>query len=65
MTDPIDAAILSNATGPASVTQDQTTINQHALDQQIKAARFLKAQSAANRKSKGLRFMRIAPPGTV
>lgn len=65
MADEVTTAISTNAQGPQSVTQDGTTVQQHNLKDQIEADRYLKGQTAAGRKAKGLRFMRISPPGTV
>lgn len=65
MSETLQTAIRTNAKGPASVTQDGTNVQQHNLKDQIAVDKYLKGQDAASRKSKGLRFMRVAPPGTV
>jgi hypothetical protein len=65
MADNLDDAIRQNAQGPAKVTGDAGSIDQHPLTEQIEAARFLAAQEATKLKLRGLRFNKLVPPGAT
>lgn len=55
----INDAIAENAMGPASVSVDGTSVNALDISKQIEAARYLKAQEAADKNHFGLRFVRM------
>jgi hypothetical protein len=57
--------IEENAAGPAKVSGDAGSVEQHSLADQIAADRYLAAKDAAKKKRRGLRFNKIAPPGTA
>lgn len=61
----ISDAIQENATGPAKATGDQGSFEQHSLQDQIAADRYLAAKAAASKAHRGLRFTRIVPPGAA
>lgn len=63
MSDSIQGAIESNATGPQSVSIDGNAVTQQTIESQIKADQYLKSQEAQTRKGFGLRFQKIVPPG--
>lgn len=56
-------AIKENAAGPAKASGDSISVEQHSIQDQIAADRYLASKRAANRPHRGLRFSRIVPPG--
>jgi len=60
----LDDKIRENAEGPAKVTGDAGSVEQHSLRDQIEADRYLNSKQAANTKGRGLRFSKLVPPGT-
>ena len=65
MADEVKEAIETNAQGPARVSGDEGSVDQHKLTDQIAADRYLRSVEAGKKKSKGLRFTKISPPGAV
>jgi len=63
MTNNIDDSIRTNATGPAKVSGDAGSVEQHSLQDQIAADRYLSAKNAVCSKYRGLKFNKLAPPG--
>lgn len=63
MPDDVDQSIRENAQGPAKASGDAGSVEQHPLPDQIEADRYLASKTAANSKSRGLRFTKLAPPG--
>ena len=63
--DSADAALVTAATGPQSVTSDGLTVQQHPLQDLIAAANYLRSKCAANASGFGLRFRKLTPPGAV
>ncbi len=57
--------IRNNASGPAKASGDAGSIEQHKLSEQIAADKHLASKDAVNHKSRGLRFNKLVPPGTV
>ena len=64
MADHLEEKIRENAEGPARVTGDAGTVEQHKLTEQIAADKYLASKEAAKKKDRGLRFNRLIPPGT-
>lgn len=56
-------AIRENAAGPAKASGDSMTVEQHSIQDQIAADRYLASKAAANKPHRGMRFTRIVPPG--
>ena len=65
MADNLDNKIRENADGPAKVTGDAGSVEQHDLSEQIEADRYLCSKEAAKSKSRGLRFNKLVPPGSA
>jgi hypothetical protein len=65
MADELDDAIRQNAQGPAKASGDAGSVEQHPLPEQIEADKYLAAKDAAKSKSRGLRFNKLVPPGTI
>ena len=63
MPDDLQQTIHDNAAGLAKATGDAGSVEQHNLRDQIEADRYLASKTAANAKSRGLRFTKLAPPG--
>jgi hypothetical protein len=63
--DELNDTIRDNAAGPAKVSGDAGSVEQHDLADQIAADRYLAAKDAANKKGRGLRFNKLSPPGTA
>lgn len=61
----IRQAIEENAKGPKQVSSDGTSVQQHSIDDQIKADRHLAQQDAAKKPRRGLRFTKLISPGSV
>lgn len=63
MPDELEEKIRENAEGPAKVSGDAGSVEQHPLSEQIAADRYLRSKEAARSKGVGLRFTKIVPPG--
>lgn len=63
MPDDLENTIRENAQGPAKVSGDAGSVEQHSVSEQIEADRYLAAKQAAKSKRRGLRFNKIVPPG--
>lgn len=62
---PLDDIIHENARGPAEAHGDSGGVKQHSLKDQIQADRYLASKQAAKKKSRGLRFSKLSPPGSA
>ena len=62
-TSQINNAIEENATGPKKAKGDSGEVEQHALKDQVEAARFLASQKAAQGKRLGIKVSKITSPG--
>lgn len=68
MTDELKQAIIDNASGPSEVRGDSGSIRQHSLVDQIAADKHIAATEAVSDKTKktfGVRFGTLVPPGAV
>ncbi len=64
--DAVDDAIVANAQQPARVKFGNREVEQHSIDDQIKAAQYAAAQEVAAAGPPGhfgLRFSQLVPPG--
>jgi hypothetical protein len=59
----LDDQIQQNASGPAKASGDAGSVEQHKLSEQIAAAKHLASKDAVTKKSRGLRFNKLVPPG--
>lgn len=59
------SAVLSNLSGPQSVSGDAGTVQSHSIPDQIMAANYLAGAAAAGNRRRGLRFNALVPDGTV
>lgn len=66
MADDLHDAIAENAKGPKKAKGDSSEMEQHDLQDQIAADRYLASKAAsASKKSLGLKLFKTIPPGTV
>ena len=65
MAESLDEAIRENAEGPKRAAGDSGSVEQHSLQDQIAADRFLASKKAAASKGLGVRMTKIVPPGTT
>lgn len=63
MADDLEDKIRDNAVGPAKVSGDAGSVEQHSLADQVEAAKFLASKEAVKKKSRGVRFSKLVPPG--
>lgn len=55
--------IAENAAGPKRAQGDEASVEQHSIQDQIAADRYLASKAAMRRPDRGLRVSRIATPG--
>lgn len=65
MSTEIEDAIQSNATGPRKASSDGVSVEQHDLEDQIEADRYLKSKTVAASGLAGLRRVVVSPPGPI
>ena len=61
--DNLDQTIRENAAGPAKVSGDAGSVEQHDLESQILADRYLASKEAVAKSNRGLKFNKLVPPG--
>lgn len=59
--DALNAAIQ----GPAKVSSDAGSVEQHPLSELIRADQYMASKCAASKRRRGLRFTRLIPDGAV
>lgn len=59
----LDAALRENAAGPAKVTVDGQTVEQHSIADQIELDRYVNSKAAMVRVNRGLRLSVFGQPG--
>lgn len=65
MPDDVKTQIEENAQAPRRVSADGVEVDEHPLQDQIAADRYLDSQTSQANPSRGLRFTRLKPPGSV
>ena len=63
MADDLQDEIRENAQGPAKVSGDAGSVEQHKLSEQIAADKHLASKEAVTSPKRGLRFNKLVPPG--
>jgi len=61
----LENTIRDNAAGPKRATGDSGSVEQHSLDDQIAADRYLASKKAARSKGLGIRLSKLVPPGSA
>jgi len=59
----LENTIRQNAEGPAKVQGDAGSVEQHRLEEQIAADKYLAGKKAVQSRQRGLRFNKLVPPG--
>ncbi len=57
--------IAENARGPRRVQGDSGSVEQHSLQDQIAAERFLQSKKAAQKQGLGIKLTKLSPDGTI
>ena len=65
MAENLDNSIKTNAEGPAKVSGDSSSVEQHKLSEQIAADKYLESKKASRAKGLGVKLAKISPGGTV
>lgn len=65
MSDDLETAIIENAQGPAKVSGDAGSVEQHKPSEIIAVDRHVSAKRAVQTKNRGLRFNKLVPPGAA
>jgi hypothetical protein len=63
MADNLEDAIRENAQGPAKAAGDAGSLEQHKLNDQIAADKYLASKAAVKSKRRGLVLNKFVPPG--
>jgi hypothetical protein len=63
--DALVAALLANAAGPASASNDTGSVTQRSVTEIIEAVKFVASMRGANSTSRGLRMNALRPSGAV
>lgn len=61
----LDTQIRDNAAGPKKATGDSGSVEQHPLNDQIAADRYLASKKAAKSRGLGIRLTKLVPPGSA
>ena len=61
----LDTQIRDNAAGPKKATGDSGSVEQHSLNDQIAADRYLASKKAARSRGLGIRMSKLVPPGSA
>lgn len=64
MPEDLTNTIQDNASGPRRAAGDSGSVEQHGLNDQIDADRYLESKKATRKKGLGVKFVKLTPPGT-
>lgn len=65
MAETLDNSIKTNAEGPKRASGDSGSVEQHGLQDQIAADKYLESKKASRSKGLGLKLVKLSPGGTV
>ena len=65
MTDTLDNSIATNAQSPKKASGDSGAVEQHPINDQIAADKYLESKKASRAKGLGIKLAKISPGGTV
>ncbi len=65
MAEDLDNTIRDNASGPKRASGDSGSVEQHSVNDQIAADKYLASKQAARGKGLGVKLAKISPGGTV
>ena len=63
--DTLETKIRDNASGPRKASGDSGSVEQHGLQDQIAADKFLESKKASRSAGLGIKLVKISPGGTV
>ena len=61
----VESALSAAISGPKRVKTDAAEVEQHTVDEYVKAAQYLGGSAAGSRPRRGLRMTKVIPPGAV
>ena len=61
----LDTQIRDNTAGPKKATGDSGSVEQHSLNDQIAADKYLASKKAARSRGLGIRMSKLVPPGSA
>lgn len=61
----LSSSIETNAGGPKKASRDGESAEQHSLQDQIAADRYLASRNATRKRGRGVVITKQSPPGTV
>jgi len=61
----LDNSIKENAAGPRKASGDSGSVEQHGLNDQIAADKYLESKKASRSKGLGIKLAKVSPGGTV
>ncbi len=62
---PTEAALEQNAQGPKKAQSDAGSVEQHGLQDQIAADRYLASKKAVRARGRGIVISKLVPPGAA
>ena len=65
MTEELDNTIRENAAGPKRASGDSGSMEQHGINDQIAADKYLASKTASRRQGLGVKLVKVTPGGTV
>jgi len=65
MAEELDNSIKENAAGPKKASGDSGAVEQHDLEDQIAADKYLESKKASRAKGLGIKLAKISPGGTT
>ena len=65
MAETLDNSIQQNAAGPRRASGDSGSVEQHSLQDQIAADKYLESKKASRAKGLGIKLVKVSPGGTV
>ena len=65
MADALDNTIKQNAEGPRRASGDAGSIEQHGIEEQIAADKYIESKKAMRNKGMGIKLVKLTPGGTA
>jgi hypothetical protein len=65
MAENLDNTIRENAAGPKGASGDSGSVEQHPLNDQIAADKYLESKQASRSKGLGIKLVKVSPGGAV
>ena len=65
MSEALDNTIRENAAGPRKASGDAGSVEQHSLQEQIAADKYLESKKASRSKGLGVKLVKLSPPAAA